>query len=562
MRLINVRTRELKDYVEGSVPKYAILSHTWGPDEVTFDDYMYQTLAQTKAGYAKIEYTCLQTIKDGIDFVWIDTCSIQKSSSAELSEAINSMYRWYQQSQVCYAYLEDFQVLLEPEACPNPSPMETIAEQLNTCRWFSRGWTLQEMIAPPNLVFYGKSWSCFGTKHELRHTLSCITGVDEAILQGKKSCSEASVAQRLSWAARRQTTRIEDTAYCLLGIFDVNMPLLYGERDQAFLRLQEEIMKKNDDPTILAWWGIAAGEQKIPTTLQSSIRDGFKPCGILATTISQFALSSNYVKSTQIRPRFATTARGLSAQLRSAKFMKGTSIFDSLGYRLRSIKILALGCRDISIPGTQVSVIVMHLSGSRHVRYGRFLGAVRDCDVKKTPKDVLLETRIRAVPTVVVFDYLSRECVITPAVSRFVLQDATCDDFDLTNNQIRCRMHKTTRLVFQDTSSAASFVVLIEPRKKWIATAPYWHTPYWQLDVADASCTNARSWSKSCHKKHLLIPQTADQDGLVVHAYLKKDYFMGRSHWYLELEGVETKDSGGGSFSFIPRVLGKISPTS
>ncbi|KAI9657952.1 MAG: hypothetical protein M1821_002609 [Bathelium mastoideum] len=175
----------------------------------------------------------------------IDTCCIDKRSSAELSEAINSMYTWYQKAKICYVYLED--------VFPDVNIMSNNNEFIHT-RWATRGWTLQELLAPSDLVFYSANWAEIGRKDTPSPVLSTITGIDEDVLTGKKALEMTSIAKRMSWAARRNVTRPEDIAYCLMGIFSVNMPMLYGEGGtQAFLRLQEEIMKRSDDHSLFAW---------------------------------------------------------------------------------------------------------------------------------------------------------------------------------------------------------------------------------------------------------------------------------------------------------------------
>jgi hypothetical protein len=164
------------------------------------------------------------------------SCCIDKTSTAELSEAINSMFRWYRKANICYAYMADVH--------------ETT--QLAHSRWFTRGWTLQELVAPAIVWFYDSSWKYLGSKRELESVLVKITSIDADVLM-HGNFEAVSIARRMSWAAKRQTSRIEDQAYCLLGIFDVNMPLLYGEGMKAFTRLQEEIIKTSDDQSLFAW---------------------------------------------------------------------------------------------------------------------------------------------------------------------------------------------------------------------------------------------------------------------------------------------------------------------
>lgn len=245
MRLLNVKTMKMEQFFdEEEFPKYAILSHTWGDEEILFSD-MNQVpgipgYVRRKRGFSKIDYTCQQACKEGINYAWIDTCCIDKTSSAELSEAINSMYKWYERSEICFAYLED-------------TSLETQEEHLKDSRWFTRGWTLQELLAPREIDFFGSGWELLGSKTSLSKKLAAITGIDVLLLQDRTNIASFSVAVRMSWAADRVTTRLEDMAYCLLGIFDVNMPLLYGEGNKAFFRLQEEILKLSQDQSLLVW---------------------------------------------------------------------------------------------------------------------------------------------------------------------------------------------------------------------------------------------------------------------------------------------------------------------
>ncbi|EXJ83998.1 hypothetical protein A1O3_04665 [Capronia epimyces CBS 606.96] len=261
MRLLNAHTGQLVEFHPGNIPSYAILSHTWGVGEITFAD-IHQHNVKKRAAYIKIKYACETAIRKDLDYVWVDTCCIDKSSSAELSEAINSMFRWYRDAKVCFAYLEDVDTLgrLGPRA-------------LEKSRWFTRGWTLQELLAPDNILFFGKSFAFLGTKDDLSERVAAITRIPKAVIQGKKQYSEYSVAARMSWASRRSTTRPEDMAYSLLGIFGINMPLLYGEGAGAFVRLQEEIAKVTEDHTILAWHFRQTGYRALPDTFAASPAD-------------------------------------------------------------------------------------------------------------------------------------------------------------------------------------------------------------------------------------------------------------------------------------------------
>ncbi|RDI82296.1 hypothetical protein Vi05172_g7732 [Venturia inaequalis] len=249
MWLLNTTTLTLVHFMDDRQLKgrYAILSHTWGVEEVSFDE-MHLESAKAKVGYQKILKTCHQAVKDKLKYAWVDTCCIDKSSSSELSEAINSMYRYYQNARVCYAYLSD---LLPAD---NTSSIE---ERLRPCRWFSRGWTLQELIAPPSLIIYDSEWNAVASRSEIAVALAGITHIDKHIFVNRMVLWDTSVATRMSWASMRITTREEDLAYSLMGIFDINMPLLYGEGSKAFRRLQEEIIRTwtDVDHTILVWGG-------------------------------------------------------------------------------------------------------------------------------------------------------------------------------------------------------------------------------------------------------------------------------------------------------------------
>lgn len=233
MRLINAHTHKLESFFGRATPPYAILSHVWGTDEISFQQWDSGAYPTTTSGFRKIKLACAQTLADGLDFLWVDTNCIDKHSSAELSEAINSMYLWYAEAAVCYAYLVDVHD-------------EHDGRAFEESAWFTRGWTLQELLAPEDVRFYTADWTLICTKLENYQVISKITRIAEPYLVGK-SFSSAPVGERMSWAADRTTTRREDIAYCLLGLFSIHMPILYGERERAFLRLQEEIIKTSTD---------------------------------------------------------------------------------------------------------------------------------------------------------------------------------------------------------------------------------------------------------------------------------------------------------------------------
>jgi hypothetical protein len=230
VRLLNTETLELEEFFENDVPPYAVLSHRWGKQEISLQELV-AGAEHEKDGYTKIEEFCSLARSEGYSHGWCDTCCIDKTSSAELSEAINSMYRWYEESEVCYAYLAD----VGKKACWGNG-----AESFRKSVWFTRGWTLQELLAPNEVVFFTKEWIRLGTKEELSDPIAAITAIPIPAIVAFIP-SEFCAAQKLSWAANRTTTRREDEAYCLLGVLGVHMSLLYGEGTNAFRRIQEEV---------------------------------------------------------------------------------------------------------------------------------------------------------------------------------------------------------------------------------------------------------------------------------------------------------------------------------
>ena len=241
MRLLKRNTDDtfsLTEFIGCDIPPYAILSHTWGRDcdEVIFKDIVEDT-GSGKVGYNKIQFCGEQAKQDGIQYFWVDTCCIDKSSSTELSEAINSMFQWYRNAAKCYVFLTDVskhrRVWYDTET------------QFRKSRWFTRGWTLQELIASLSIDFFSGEWERLGDKQSLENELHEITGIAIRALRGTP-LTELSISERMSWAEKRVTKREEDKAYSLLGIFNIHMSLIYGEGQQnAFRRLHEEIDKSS-----------------------------------------------------------------------------------------------------------------------------------------------------------------------------------------------------------------------------------------------------------------------------------------------------------------------------
>jgi hypothetical protein len=285
MRFLNTISLALHEFFGDSIPSYAILSHRWEDAEVTFQDLQTGGRPILKEGWSKIEGCCAQAVRDGWEYAWVDSCCIDKTSSSELSEAINSIYQWYEKSQVCYVYLSD--VVNVPTGWKG-NRHDSPNSEFRRSKWFTRGWTLQELVAPRTVAFYDSSWGEIGTRNSLREVVSDITGIAPKHLSYPRV---ASVAQRMSWASKRKTTRVEDQAYSLLGLFNVNMPLLYGEGLKSFWRLQLEIMASSDDESILAW---------NPTWDQT-----FRPMevGLIARHPADFTQSGNIIKKRGINTR-------------------------------------------------------------------------------------------------------------------------------------------------------------------------------------------------------------------------------------------------------------------
>ncbi|KAF7525343.1 hypothetical protein G7054_g11128 [Neopestalotiopsis clavispora] len=346
MRLLNTETFQLQEFFGRPNEPYTILSHTWAHEEVTFQQFQSVQDATSKretsrvnaisthSGYRKIQDCCKRSREDGFCWTWIDTCCIDKTNSVELSESINSMFQWYKNAAVCYVLLDDVE--------KTPNAEVDLLSALQMSRWFTRGWTLQELIAPARLLMFGRSWQFLGELLEgsaLMDTISQTTGIPSSYLH-KDSIYSASISMRMSWAARREVTRAEDMAYCLLGIFNVNMPLLYGEGgDRASVRLQEEIIKINHDQTIFAW-------EAVPTS-GLTMHDS-EDIGILATSPGAFRRSGKLVPSVpdanSMPNAFEMTHLGLSICL---PFWQGRKDGEFLGL---------LGCHEADEPGKRIAL--------------------------------------------------------------------------------------------------------------------------------------------------------------------------------------------------------------
>ncbi|KAG4281762.1 hypothetical protein FPRO06_10666 [Fusarium proliferatum] len=311
MRLINVENLKLETFIGGHIPPYAILSHRWGNDneEVSFKDMTRGTA--NKVGMTKVKGCCRQAKKDNLKYAWIDTCCIDKESSKELDEAINSMFQWYRRAAICYTYMADV---------PHEQDIWESTSRFSTSSWFTRGWTLQELLAPAEIHFFDETWSLIGTKEELASEIEDITGISRKFLLGWVDFHQASVAQRMSWASKRTTKRDEDIAYCLLGIFNVTMPMIYGEGRKAFERLQLKIMEQTTDDSILAW-GVKV--QGMEFESQTGPREDNTSAGIFATSPMDFAKCGRIVPKA-LDPTCITTFAVSGGYIRTSLKLQST----------------------------------------------------------------------------------------------------------------------------------------------------------------------------------------------------------------------------------------------
>ncbi|KAI5993075.1 heterokaryon incompatibility protein-domain-containing protein [Pisolithus orientalis] len=348
---------------------YAILSHCWGApkDEVQYTemvsltnmDALARNKIQRRSGYLKIRKSCELALEDHLDWLWVDTCCIDRRGSAELSEAINSMYVWYANSDRCYAFLHDTEAL-----CASHRPRRQVY------RWFSRGWTLQELIAPVNVHFLNQKWEYIGDKQGCAPSLSVITRISVDVLEEGLGRTSPSVAQIMSWAADRTTAREEDRAYSMLGLLGVHMPILYGEGKNAFLRLQLEVIRTVNDQSIFAWgstmnhgWSSSfladdLSQFRDCSTVENTDRDKFHR--ILGKSLSKRAFRR--VASAEERNRtFAVTNDGIHIwlPLRLHQRSTGSEIFSA-----------TLSCYD-SQKGSEAMIIFIQKYNSNYSRLFR-----------------------------------------------------------------------------------------------------------------------------------------------------------------------------------------------
>jgi hypothetical protein len=388
MRLVNTHTGALEDFTGRKLPPYAILSHTWDGDEITYQDFAdslpgEMLLEMKPRGMRKVSGAC-RVAAPRHDYIWIDSCCIDKADAQEISEAINSMFHWYAEADVCYVFLSDFEA----------GDVDATAG-FREARWFTRGWTLQELVAPSEVHFFDANWQALGTRRALSTELARITGVDEALLRATTQAKithllrNTTAARKMSWAARRETSRTEDLAYCLLGLFEVNMPLLYGERSHAFIRLQEEIMKNSNDLSLFGW---QAPANALSSRNPEHVSQLHVHCrGILAVHPREFADAARLSPSRDAlaNPEFSMSNKGLRIAM-PLRQLRGDA---------PNLFFMPLFCHDDNTGGDgrierrEVGIYLWRLGGSGNI-YARASPDMLGVDVEDRSDEVGEETLI------------------------------------------------------------------------------------------------------------------------------------------------------------------------
>ncbi|KAK6216244.1 hypothetical protein LQW54_003633 [Pestalotiopsis sp. IQ-011] len=335
MRLLRTQEYRLVEAndIPTPFPEYAILSHTWisPKDEITYQDFKQRKSdiendIFKQKGWAKLRRYCDRAARDGWEWAWMDTCCIDKTNPADTQEAINAMFRWYQNAGTCYAYLDDVDVDKVVDcpkfdlddiagrdnvADPASFPHLALKTFLIKAKWFTRGWTLQELLAPPYLVFVDQAWRRIGTRESWADEIKQASRIEARHLTNFSPTDfiSCSIAMRFSWASSRFTTVEEDETYSLLGLFGISLPLIYGEgRWRAFNRLQRELITVYNDDSIFAW---KFEKQKNMRSAESQEKANEHGKGILAPSIREYWDASNIEAFGLYDNSFSMTNKGL-----------------------------------------------------------------------------------------------------------------------------------------------------------------------------------------------------------------------------------------------------------
>jgi Heterokaryon incompatibility protein (HET) len=356
---------------DNDIPHYAILSHTWGADgeEVTFKDIIEGT-GKNKAGYHKIEFCRKQAASDGLQHFWVDTCCIDKANNAELTEAINSMFRWYQDASKCYVYLCDVSTFAHSTSI---QPLLTTWDvAFRESRWFTRGWTLQELIAPPSVEFFSHEGDLLGSKMSMEEEIHKITGIAIGALRGEPLMVFA-VEERMSWTKGRRTKRQEDVAYSLLGIFNVRMRLDYGEgREEAFERLRKKITKSHD--TVYDHQLLRTISHIGDAAYDSWENQRYRPC-LTDTRVDLLQEITDWASSDS--PQYIVWLRGRAGTGKSTIALTMAQTLDRQGATLASF-FFKRGGGDLGRSQMVISTIVYQLAMRSRLFGGFVCDALRD----------------------------------------------------------------------------------------------------------------------------------------------------------------------------------------
>ena len=425
MWLLDARTAKLHYYSapeDVPNPGYAILSHRWlngGRDDQTFQDVQGLTAAsQSRTSSeppgsqpknlevpglnAKIRRFCALARDHGFRFVWIDTCCIDRTSSAELTESLNSMFQWYARAAICYAFLHDVK--------SDEDPYDK-GSSFRSSEWFTRCWTLQELLAPSNVLFVSMDWLPLGTKESFSSLIQEVTGIDCDILIHQRPLDSVSIARRMSWASGRRASRVEDETYSLMGIFGVNMPTIYGEQHHAFIRLQQEILKSSHDQSIFACYQILDNPSLIqspdsdslllPSALQDNMHeDEWEQGRLLASSPGAFAESADIspvppedfadILGVPFRPpEYNVTSCGMRMRLPLLTLTAGPKV-TYLG---------VLSCRSAHRPDHLVALFLTPLPQSLVCLVGRYIRTTIDTTSDRIPDVTFSRYRAILLPT-------------------------------------------------------------------------------------------------------------------------------------------------------------------
>ncbi|KAL4073150.1 heterokaryon incompatibility protein-domain-containing protein [Scleroderma yunnanense] len=492
--------------------KYAILSHCWGVSadgehEVQFKEMKKLTTMnkarrdeiRNRSGYKKILGACAQAKEDGLEWVWIDTCCINKESSSELSEAINSMYHWYAKSTTCYTYLHDIDDSLGfPTNCD-----ETRFDETNGWpKWFLRGWTLQELIAPHRLHFFDKEWAYIGDKQELVYTLNEITRIPISILEDGLPSLRPSVAQIISWASDRRTTREEDRAYSLLGLLGVHMPMLYGEGANAFRRLQLEIIRGSNDQSIFAWgWTRKTGWA---SSFLADDPSHFQDCNTVVKMERGYfiaALKNDAPEDQLLNPpleqlrTFSVTNDGIQICLP----LKPLPAFP----RLFQAKLACYSSRSEELH--PITIILAFFESTYHRYFGGFMPPSY---VRMQFKQLLLPYQDEVHPDVFQFQLDSRSLFHNWTINNMVDPEETLPhSFNLSNT------NDYASVVFTHHGKDPSFAVALSYRHGQLSVRVIWDPKHAQVATLEdpfdgiGSCPVSHPHT-SCLVKHVHFPQS------------------------------------------------------